>query len=266
MELDIYIPSIRVAIEYDGEAWHKKGKEDIERRKYKICKEHDIYLIRFKEGNKREYSDLADNCYFIPTDKKHNNILDKSIIFMLNSIDLSYERLFGNNLLFKNYDVDTNRDALKIRKLFQTKIKDSLVELYPEIADEWMYNKNEGLTPDRFSVGSKVKVWWKCKKCGYEWISTINHRTSSKSGCPCCASKVIVVGINDLATTHPEIAKEWHPTKNGNLLPRDVKAGSNKKIWWKCLICGKEWVTTVKSRTYNGICCCYKCRKSYNSK
>lgn len=27
----------------------------------------------------------------------------------------------------------------------------------------------------------------------------------------------LIPGVNDLATVNPELAKEWHPTKNGNL-------------------------------------------------
>lgn len=37
-----------------------------------------------------------------------------------------------------------------------------------------------------------------------------------------------------LAETHPEIADQWHPKKNGVINPNDVFAGSNKKFWWKC--------------------------------
>jgi hypothetical protein len=37
-----------------------------------------------------------------------------------------------------------------------------------------------------------------------------------------------------LDETHPEVAKQWHPTLNGDLTPREFTAGSNKKIWWKC--------------------------------
>ena len=29
-------------------------------------------------------------------------------------------------------------------------------------------------------------------------------------------------GIDDLETLYPNLAKEWHPTSNGELLPRDV--------------------------------------------
>jgi len=37
-----------------------------------------------------------------------------------------------------------------------------------------------------------------------------------------------------LAEVNPELAKQWHPTKNGILSPYDVKPNSSMKIWWKC--------------------------------
>ena len=37
-----------------------------------------------------------------------------------------------------------------------------------------------------------------------------------------------------MATTHPELSEHWHPTKNENLTPFDVIAGTHYKIWWKC--------------------------------
>ena len=40
-------------------------------------------------------------------------------------------------------------------------------------------------------------------------------------------------GVNDLATKRPDLATEWHPTKNGDLKPTDVAAGSEKKAWWR---------------------------------
>ena len=41
-----------------------------------------------------------------------------------------------------------------------------------------------------------------------------------------------IKGINDLETTCPDLAKEWHPTKNGDLKPTDVTSGTDKKGWW----------------------------------
>ena len=36
----------------------------------------------------------------------------------------------------------------------------------------------------------------------------------------------------NLQETDPELAKQWHPTKNGNLLPKDVTRGSSNKVQW----------------------------------
>jgi hypothetical protein len=38
----------------------------------------------------------------------------------------------------------------------------------------------------------------------------------------------------NLAVLHPDIAKEWHPKKNGSLMAGDTTPGSDKKVWWQC--------------------------------
>ena len=52
----------------------------------------------------------------------------------------------------------------------------------------------------------------------------------------------------DLEAKFPEIAKEWHMEKNGDLLPSRVKASSNLKVWWKCKH-GHEWQARIADRT-----------------
>jgi len=44
----------------------------------------------------------------------------------------------------------------------------------------------------------------------------------------------LISGFNDLSSQNPEIAKEWHPTKNGSLTPEYVTKSSGKKVWWQC--------------------------------
>jgi hypothetical protein len=58
----------------------------------------------------------------------------------------------------------------------------------------------------------------------------------------------VYLGINDLATMYPHIAKEWHPTKNGNLQATDVSYSSTKKVWWQCEH-GHEWQAVIQERT-----------------
>ena len=58
-----------------------------------------------------------------------------------------------------------------------------------------------------------------------------------------------------LAETHPEIAKQWHTTKNGNLTPYDVTEGSGKKVWWKCPKGDDhEWEASISHRSLGRKC------------
>jgi hypothetical protein len=55
----------------------------------------------------------------------------------------------------------------------------------------------------------------------------------------------------------PELAKQWHPTKNGNLNPSDITSKSGKSVWWQCQK-DKEhfWKSKVSNRS-NGRNCPY---------
>ena len=130
-----------------------------------------------------------------------------------------------------------------------------LATVHPELLDEWDYEKNNmlGIYPDRIAYGSGKKVWWKCSTCGHEWQSIINNRSKGRS-CPICTNQQVLVGYNDLATLNPDLVKEWNYKKNGSLLPTQVTCGTNKKVWWKCSVCGNEWQAFIHSRT-NGTGC-----------
>ena len=56
-------------------------------------------------------------------------------------------------------------------------------------------------------------------------------------GCPACSGKVLVEGVNDVATVHPEIAAQWHPTLN-EFPPTRVTSGSAKHVYLVCKDCG----------------------------
>lgn len=58
---------------------------------------------------------------------------------------------------------------------------------------------------------------------------------------------------NILAVRYPKLAKEWHPTKNGELSPYDVTYGSQKKVWWTCTK-GHEWEARIFSRSKGSGC------------
>lgn len=55
----------------------------------------------------------------------------------------------------------------------------------PTLANEWNYEKNNGLTPLDVTPNSNKKVWWKCSE-GHEWQATISNRNHG-TGCKKCA-------------------------------------------------------------------------------
>ncbi len=146
----------------------------------------------------------------------------------------------------------------------------SLADNHPDIARQWHPTKNLPLTPNDVSPGSKKKAWWVCDKGHDEWLALISNRTRKKpSGCPECGYKT--VGIKrikaalrrsgSLAEAHPDIARQWHPTKNLPLTPNDVSPGSNKKAWWVCDKGHDDWLTMIKNRTKKKPSGCPECGK-----
>ena len=128
----------------------------------------------------------------------------------------------------------------------KTVLSNCLATLNPVLAKEWHPIKNGDLTPFDVVENSNTKAWWKCEKGDdHEWLISPNGRT----GCPIC-SNYIVVESNSLMRTDPELAKQWHPTKNCNLTPFDFTAGSHTKVWWKCdKVDDHEWEAALVSRS-----------------
>ncbi len=126
------------------------------------------------------------------------------------------------------------------------------------LASQWHSTKNLPLRADSVFAGSLSKFWWQCSK-GHDWQATGADRVSGK-GCPVCSGQKVSKGVNDLATTNPNLAKEWHPTKNGKAKPSDYVAGGKEKFWWQCQN-GHEWTATISDRkTGRG---CPKCPVTY---
>ena len=243
-ELDVYIPSKKIAIEYDGGLWHKNRiKNDLE--KNKRCKRDGIKLYRIREG--------------LPT------LNDSSIDYMVQEKQKDLSKILEEVLsiiIGHHIHVDIELDVIAIENLREYSEKsNSLLFFNPEIANEWNFEKNGNLKPNNLMANSNKKVWWRCNK-GHEWQATIADRNSGK-GCPFCMSKKILKGYNDLQTVNPKLAKEWNYEKNDGLAPTDVFPNSNKKVWWKCSR-WHEWQAKIQERN-NGSKCPY-CSGRYTIK
>jgi len=113
---------------------------------------------------------------------------------------------------------------------------------HPELAKE-----ADGWDPTQVSQGSSRKVLWKCGQ-SHRWLASIKGRAEG-NGCPICSGRNVTTGLNDLNTTHPEIANQadgWDP--------RLVKSRSGKKLSWKCSL-GHNWLATPDSRVGSNLNC-----------
>ena len=115
-----------------------------------------------------------------------------------------------------------------------------------DTAKEWSYILNKDKKPEEVHKGSHKKVWWNCGKCNSDFETSPMNRNLLKTNCPYCAG-VKVNETNSIESLFPDLAKEWHPTKNKKLKPSMVTRGSDKKAWWLCEK-GHEWQTLVKDR------------------
>jgi len=117
---------------------------------------------------------------------------------------------------------------------------------FPHLVKEWHPTKNGDLRPEDVTHGSKKKVWWLCPK-GHSYQAKPNTRSAGNTGCPYCSGK-LASKDNNLLLLFPDIAKEWHPNKNGDLAAKDVTFGTSKKVWWLCSD-GHSFQSSVNRRT-----------------
>ena len=187
--------------------------------------------------------------YDDPKTGKHFNFEWQESIFYRNKTDVSCPFLSGQAVWPGFNDLQT---------------------VNPELAKQWHPTKNGNLKPTEVTANSNKKVWWLLpyddpktgKHFDFEWRASIHNRNFG-SGCPCLNGQTICKGFNDLATINPELAAQWHPTKNGDLKPTDITSGSKKKVWWLFPYddpkTGKhfdfEWQASVNNRTKHNSCC-----------
>ncbi|MBX9720491.1 MAG: zinc-ribbon domain-containing protein [Candidatus Obscuribacterales bacterium] len=158
----------------------------------------------------------------------------------------------------------------------------ALSDVFPKVAVEWHPKKNGKQKPSDVTYASGKRAWWLCRSCKHEWNCVIADRTILEAGCPACYEarlqyarehpeprirNRLVLNNNQeisrtwyeqprnenfvsIAQSHPSIAKQWHPTKNGKWTAFDFSKGSDTKVWWKCKKGpDHEWQAQICSRT-----------------
>jgi len=247
IECDVLLPEHGSALELDGHYWHK-SKEDQDRQKSIKLAAMGITVCRLREFG---LEPLSDNDIVLEKSERPLSVVRKIMTKFKSLFDLSPEERFRLDGYLKANRLANGTEYRKILTFLPGPIfEKSLSRVHPDLARQWNRKKNDPLKPEMFSPGSNFVVWWLCEH-GHEWRATIYSRAKG-SGCPYCSGKY-VCETNNLAVVMPDLASEWHPTKNGTRTPYDVTPGSHSRAWWKCPN-GHEWRAQIKSRAVGRGC------------
>ena len=252
IECDVYLPDYRLGIETDGYQWHK-DYEKRDRDKESQLKEMNVSLYRVRDNR---LNSISDNEIFFRRGEGHLLIIRR----LLRKLDQNHNIYDSHRNRISKYLEENkllNEEGYKslLASFPNPPLKESIVVKAPKLVSEWNHEKNKPLQPEMLSYGSQKKVWWKCEK-GHEWEADLSSRVKG-AGCPTCAGK-IPTSENNFENDFPEIAKEWHPTKNEDKTPSDFTPRSGIKVWWLCEA-GHEWEQTIHNRTRGSGCPeCYR--------
>lgn len=246
---DAVITDWGLIVEYDGWRYHKTPKQ-LERDRVKTAKLQRAgwLVIRIRE----EVEPISDSDVVVPIVKDENRVPELVIAPVLaRAADLGIKLPINSADYLKNYV----RDGLASSAYIPGRPPKgrSFAELQTHLLTEWHPTKNLPMAPELLTARSGFRAWWICTKCRYEWKRAVAARTGG-SGCPNCAGQVTHRG-NNLARQRPDLAAQWHPTRNGDLKPKDVHVGSGKRVWWLCDVCAHSWRTQPYRRSHEGTGC-----------
>lgn len=180
-EIDIYVPSVKLGIEYDGEYFHKSAnKIERDNNKNNLLFNDGIDFIRVRESN---CPNTNNNCVIFRynyTSDYHS--LERILVEVLSFIANKYN---------KEVNFEVSIDSIKNQLLDQistVSTSKSLLHLNKNLCKDWNYELNYPLEPKMFYPNSSVKIFWKCHKCSYVWKATIGSRNQG-CGCPSCSNR-----------------------------------------------------------------------------
>lgn len=161
---------------------------------------------------------------------------------------------------------EEKKELVKTRKGRQKLVvgENDLATVAPKVAA--MLSEKDKHFAFEVTAGSKRKLVFVCPNCGQEFEATIQNVVRSVNhnltGCPVCAGKKIVPGVNDLASKYPKVAAMWSNKNEKSAL--EVTAKTDKKAIFKCPDCGKEFkaqIGSVVDSVNNGFTGCYDCNR-----
>jgi hypothetical protein len=232
-EIDIWLPSHHIAIEYDGVYYHK-DKQEKDTIKTRRLQNSSLAVIRIREVG----LEPIEGCINIMFDWKDSNGYQKLIQEVIEQI---------NGLKESSYlipDVNIQRDNIEIYGDLKSNVVENSFSIdYPQNFELWDYEKNKEVNPHSLRKRSRVEVYWLCEK-GHSWKQSVSSKNNT-SGCPYC-NKTRVSDSYNLQLDNPTLCEEWNYTKNEKD-PEKYLPYSHNKVWWIC-INGHEWNASINNR------------------
>ena len=134
----------------------------------------------------------------------------------------------------------------------------------PKVAAMW--SAKNAFTPSEVAASSNKKALFVCPDCGQEFkapvYSVVKSVNYGNTGCPVCAGRKVVPGVNDLASQYPEAAAMW--SDKNDYAPSEIPARSSRRAIFVCPVCNKQFVTSVRAMTRavaSGFTSCHDCGK-----
>lgn len=221
MELDIYIPFLKIAIEPGSWAWHKDKLERDELKRI-LCKEEGVRLITIYDSCDMDKPPFEEDNYIFPFDlatEKNNSSLKDLICEIMRSVNVD-SSLFRKQ--YRKIVIDAKR---KSRRRGTKEFIDELNEI----------NQTIEVLGEFHRVHEKVSC--RCKKCGYIWDG-IPSGLLRGAGCPKCAGT--------WRKTHKEFVKQMSEINTDIDILGEYKGDANK-IKCQCKKCFNQWEPTPSS-------------------
>lgn len=228
-EIDIYIPSLNLAIEPGSWVWHK-NKIRVDNEKQRLCKEKGVRLIIIYSDCYLDKSPLDHDCWIYEEDftrSKDNITLKRIVNKLFDEVGIGKEITDGDWKTIENIAYISSRNITTTE--FIKRVNPS---------------KKGFLILGEF-IDSKKPIKCKCLKCDYEWNPLASVLLYNGSACPKCA------GV--LKKTQEEFEKEV-AEKNPSI--RIIGEYINRKlpIECECRKCGKQFSRVPANILYGAGC------------
>ncbi|BCF95569.1 hypothetical protein PPGU19_001380 [Paraburkholderia sp. PGU19] len=242
MEADLLIPSLRVAVQYDGKRYHA-NKVEKDRANTKTFIKLGYRVVRIRD---RSLPKIGTS---LPIDERSDlSVQDiQRLLSLLRTVALPTKHKRAIEKYLNRVQFAADQAYVDLCSALPGPLPGkSLQDLYPEIAAILDVEKNGRLSPANVAPNSDIKVFWRCERHG-AYLGSVKGRVQGK-GCTYCARRVVLPG-DSLWHLYPQLAREFHPIKNGDKHPLRIAPGTAKKYWWLCKNNSKhEWEATVLSR------------------